>query len=155
MAPKVTALVRAMKSDILPERFDPLDAARAGMKAADQNPEFDAQDRLVGYRAILAASFGPHVRIPTDPDKREEFEMVKRMLERCIAEIAGDRNTILSVAERYYGFAQIRPLVRAKYRRNIAKLVTKVSHAQMVEIGSGFWFIFMWARPSFWNSSDS
>ncbi len=126
MAPKVTALVQAMEAGILPDRFDPLDAARAGMKAADQNPAFDAQDRLVRYRGILSASFGPHVRIPTDPDTREEFEMVKRMLERRIADIAGDRNTIRSVAELYYKFAQIKPGVRAKYRRNIAKLVATV-----------------------------
>ncbi len=136
MAPNVTGLVHAMESGILPERFDPMDAARAGMKATDQNPEFDGQDRLVRYRAILAVSFGPHVRIPTDPDKREEFEMVKRMLERRIAEVAGDRNTIRSVAELYYEFAQIKPGVRAKYRRNIAKLVATVGNIPISHLTS-------------------
>lgn len=123
MAPKLTGLVQAMEAGALPERFDPLDAARAGMKAADQNPEFDTQDKLVRYRAILAASFGPHIKVPTDPDERDEFDLVKRKLERRISELAGDPNTISSVAERFYVFAGIQEGVRGRYRRSIRRLI--------------------------------
>ena len=96
------------------------------MKAAEQNPVFDAQDRLVRYRAILSASFGPHVRLPTNPDDRDEFKMHKRKLERRTADIAGDPSTISKVAERCCDFAGEKVGVRAKYRRNIGKLVQAV-----------------------------
>ncbi len=125
MAPRVQAVIHDATVGAY-QTADTLAIARDGMPWVDQNPEFDAQDRLVRYRAQMAASFGPHVRVPTDPDKRDEFEFIKRKLERRIAEIAGDRNTIRSVAELYYEFAQIKPGVRAKYRRNIARLVATV-----------------------------
>ncbi|MBL9049075.1 MAG: hypothetical protein JNK19_03065 [Tabrizicola sp.] len=141
IAPKLAGLVQAMEANILPATFDPLDAARAGMKAADQEPMFDAQDRLVRYRAILTASFGPHVRVPTDPDERDEFDLVKRKLERRIADIAGDPNTISKVTERYCDFAGIRPGVRARYRRSIKRLIAAlgdlpVSHITAAQLRS-------------------
>jgi hypothetical protein len=82
MAPMVAGLIQAQEAGVLPNNFDPLEAAVAGLKAADQNTEFDNQDRLIRYRAILEASFGVHVTTPTNPDERDEFDMVKRKLER-------------------------------------------------------------------------
>lgn len=90
MAPKVAGMIKAMKARVLPDRFDPLEVAVAGLMAADQNPEFDNQDRLIRYRAILEASYGAHVITPSDLDERDEFDMVKRKLERRISDIAGD-----------------------------------------------------------------
>jgi integrase len=122
MKPAISGMIKAQQKDILPTEFDPLDAAVAGLKAADQNIEFDDQDRLIRYRAILEASFGTHVAVPSDPDKRDEYDLVKRKLERRVADIAGDPNTIGAVAENYYRENQIRSGTRRKYRSNIKKL---------------------------------
>ena len=126
MAPAVAVMVLAQTSEILPDQFDPLEAARAGIKAADENYEFDDQDRLVRYRAILEASFGGHVVPPTDPDPRDEFDLVKRKLERRIADIAGDPNTISVVSERAFAFNGVKESVRRKYRRHIQTLIRQI-----------------------------
>ena len=98
MRPAISGVIKAQEMDMLPTEFDPLDAAVAGLKAADQNIEFNNQDRLIQYRAILEASFGSHVAVPSDPDKRDEYDLVKRKLERRVADIAGDPNTIGAIA---------------------------------------------------------
>jgi len=65
MAPHIASIVSAQRAGALPSAFDPLNAARAGYDAASSNPMFDDQDRLVRFRAILEASFGPHVVMPS------------------------------------------------------------------------------------------
>jgi len=84
-------MVKAQGAGVLPSSFDPLNAARAGYEAASTNPLFDDQDRLVRFRAILEASFGSHVVPPNDPDQRDEFDLVKRKLERRVTELGGNR----------------------------------------------------------------
>ena len=111
-----------------------LAAAKAGIKVADEHPEQNSAARLVAYRSIFAVTFGPHVRVPTDPDERDEFEMVKRKLERRIAELAGDPNTISKVCERYCDFAGIRPGVRARYRRSIKRLIAALGDVPVSHI---------------------
>lgn len=116
-----------------------LAAAKAGIRVADEHPEQSVAARLVAYRSILALNFGQHVRVPNDPDERDEFDLVKRKLERRIAELAGDPNTITKVAERYYDFAGIRTGVRARYRRSIKRLTSAlgdipVSHVTATQL---------------------
>jgi len=126
MAPHVTALVKAQQVDALPLSFDSLNAARAGYEAAITNPEFDDQDRLIRFRAIHDASFGSHAIPPTDPDERDEFDLVKRKLERRIAELGGNPITITAMSEAYFKKNQIKPEVRNKYRRVIKRLIAQV-----------------------------
>jgi integrase len=126
MAPLVAGIVKAQRAGSLPPSFDPLDAARAGYEAASTNPKFDDQDRLVRFRAIHEASFGSHVVPPTDPDERDEFDLVKRKLERRITELGGNPNTITSMSEAYFKNNQIKPEVRNKYRRVIKRLIAQV-----------------------------
>lgn len=140
MAPNVEAVIHNITTGAYPNA-NPLAFARDGMPWVDNNPEFDAQDRLVRYRAQYAASFGPHVQVPTDPDERDEFDLIRRKLERRIAEIAGDPNTISKVTERYCDFAGIRPGVRARYRRSIKRLIAAlgdvpVSHITAAQLRS-------------------
>jgi hypothetical protein len=97
-------------------------AAKAAIKTADEHPETSLSARLVGYRSILLICFGDQVTPPTDLDDRDDFELVKRKLERRIAELAGDPNTITAVAEHSYDAHQVRKDVRRKYRGNIKKL---------------------------------
>lgn len=126
MAPHVAGMVKAQESGILPSSFDPLNAARAGYEAASTNPKFDDQDRLVRFRAILEASFGPHVIPPTDLDERDEFNLVKRKLERRINELGGNPNTITAMSEGYFKESGIKSEVRNKYRRVIKRLIAQV-----------------------------
>ena len=126
MAPVVASMVKAQKAGALPLSFDPLDAARAGFEAASTNPTFDDQDRLVRFRAIIEASFGSHVAPPTDPDERDEFDPVKRKLERRITELGGNPNTITAMSEAYFKKNQIKPEGRNKYRRVIKRLIAQV-----------------------------
>lgn len=76
MTPKAQAIIDAQNSGGMPEAFDPIQAAQAGIKAADLVA--DPEDRLIRYRAILAASFGDHIKPPTDLDERGLYDMVKR-----------------------------------------------------------------------------
>lgn len=114
MAPLVAAMVKAQIAGSLPPSFEPLDAARAGYEAASTNPKFDDQDRLVGFRAILDASFGSHVALPTDRDERDGFDLVKRKLERRITELGGNPNTMTAMSEASFKKNQLKSEVRNK-----------------------------------------
>jgi integrase len=103
-----------------------LPAAQAGIRAADEHPEQSPATRLVAYQSIMAICFNDHVIAPSDLDEREEFDMVKRKLERRIADLAGNPNTISAVAERYYKNNQIKLGVLRKYRGNIRKLINSL-----------------------------
>ena len=126
MAPHVAGMVKAQGAGVLPSSFDPLNAARAGYEAASTNPLFDDQDRLVRFRAILEASFGSHVVPPNDPDQRDEFDLVKRKLERRVTELGGNPITITAMSEGYFKKNQLKPEVRNKYRRVIKRLIAQV-----------------------------
>jgi integrase len=126
MAPLVAGMVKAQRAGSLPPSFDPLDAARAGYEAASTNPNFDDQDRLVRFRAIHESSFGSHVVPPTNPDERDEFDLVKRKLERRITELGGNPNTITAMSEAYFKKNQIKTEGRNKYRRVIKRLIAQV-----------------------------
>ncbi|WP_271437093.1 tyrosine-type recombinase/integrase [Lentibacter algarum] len=126
MAPHVAGMINAQITSTLPSSFDPLSAARAGYEAASTNPKFDDQDRLVRFRAILDASFGSHVTPPADLDERDEFNLVKRKLERRINELGGNPNTITAMSEAYFKQSGIKPEVRNKYRRVIKRLIAEV-----------------------------
>ncbi len=67
--------------------------------------------------------FGSGQEPPTDPDQRDEYDFIKRKLERKISEISPDPNTISTVAERYYAFNSIRPATQSKYRRELSRLI--------------------------------
>lgn len=106
--------------------FEPLRIAADGLNAIEENDALDHQDRLIRYKSILDAAFGNHVTPPNDPDERDEYDLIKRKLERRIAAIAGNPNTISAVAERSYDFAGITAEVRNKYRRSVRTLTNQV-----------------------------
>jgi integrase len=113
-----------------------LQAAKDDIKAIDTNLVHDDAEKLVRYQNVLKVGFGPLVDIPIDLDDRDEFEMVKKKLERRIAELAGDPNTITAVAERYYKHNQIRAGVLRKYRGNIKKLTDHIGDIPITHITS-------------------
>lgn len=100
-------MIKAQEAGMLPDSFSPLETAVP-------NSEFDEQDRLIRYSAILESSFGPDMAVPTDPEDRVEFDFMKRKLEIRIAKLAGDPNMISAVAEHYYNFSGVTEQVRNK-----------------------------------------
>jgi hypothetical protein len=77
-------------------------------------------DRL---NAAYDVGFGPDRAAPSDSDQKDEYDFIKRKLERKISELSPDANTVCSVAERYCDFNSIRLSTRSKYRRELARLV--------------------------------
>jgi hypothetical protein len=67
--------------------------------------------------------FGQDKEPPTDADQKDEYDFIKRKLERKISELSPDPNTISAVTKRYCDFNSIRPGTRSKYRRELARLV--------------------------------
>lgn len=67
--------------------------------------------------------FGPDREPPADADQKDEYDFIKRKLERKISEVSPDPNTITAVTERYCDFNSIRPGTRSKYRRELARLI--------------------------------
>ncbi|MFK7869954.1 MAG: phage integrase SAM-like domain-containing protein [Roseobacter sp.] len=60
--------------------------------------------------------------------------MVKKKLERRVADLAGDPNTITAVAERYYKRNQIKVGVLRKYRGNIRKLTKSLGDIPVSDV---------------------
>ncbi|MGR3677348.1 MAG: hypothetical protein ACU0AZ_05090 [Paracoccaceae bacterium] len=77
-------------------------------------------DRLIDAYDV---GFGPGQDPPIDPDQKDEYDFIKKKLERKISELSPDPNTISTIAERYYSFNSIRPSTQAKYRRELARLI--------------------------------
>lgn len=86
-----------------------------------------------------AVGFGDDAETPTDADDRDEYEFLKRKLERKISELLPTPHTISRVAEKYYTFNSVRPATRSKYRRNLAKLIeitgdVPIKHVRTTEL---------------------
>ncbi|EDQ04482.1 Tyrosine recombinase XerC [Sulfitobacter indolifex] len=76
---------------------------------------------------IHAAAFGAASPAPpTDPDERDEYDLIKLKLERRISELTPDPHTLTAVSEAYFTFNGIRPFTQAKYRRDIGRLAALV-----------------------------
>lgn len=67
--------------------------------------------------------FGPDCDPPTDPDQKDEYDFIKRKLERKISELSPDPHTLTAMTEKYCDFHSIRPATRSKYRRELARLI--------------------------------
>jgi integrase len=118
------------------EPYNPLQEAKDAIKRIDADLTLDDPERLVRYQNNLKVSFGAHVDLPSDLDDLDDFEMVKRKLERRIAHLAGDPNTISAVAERYYRHNGIRTGVLRKYRGNIRKLTNHMGDIPITHVTS-------------------
>lgn len=76
-------------------------------------------------REIYEAAFGSaSPSPPTDPDQRDEYDLIKFKLEKRILKLTPDPHTITAVSKAYFSFNGIKPATRAKYTRDIGRLVT-------------------------------
>ena len=124
----------------IPMEFPPFQAFRDTLWQYRDHPNIDnvslsqklpdpigTEDYVEGMREIYKTAFGKGSPAPpTDPDQRDEYEVIKRKLERRISEITPDPYTITTVSEAYFTFNSIKPITRAKYKRDIGRLVALV-----------------------------
>ena len=96
---------------------DVLGAIRAGIRAADQAATDG--ERLVAFRRLLAGFWGDHMRPFDDPDDRDEHDMLRRRIERRLADLEDSPDRISAVMERALVARQITPQVANRYRRNL------------------------------------
>ena len=90
-------------------------------------------DRLVEVHESL---FGDNARPPSNPEDRDMFDFAKLGLERRIARVARDPDTLTKVAEKYYGFADLREKTESKYRRTIDRLIAETGDIPVGQVTS-------------------
>lgn len=102
------------------------DAAKSRISFAPFLPEKmdddEYHDRLVDVHRRL---FGDDVQPPSAPEDRDAFDFAKMGMERRIARVARNPDTLNKVAEKFFRFAQLRKKTEDKYRRTIERLVEK------------------------------
>lgn len=102
--------------------FDPLEEAKEAINGIYADLLLDNPERFVRYQNVLKVCSSEHAELSDDLDDRDDFELVRRKLERRIADLAGDPNTTTAVAERYYLHNQIRAGVLRKHHGSIKRL---------------------------------
>ena len=88
-------------------------------------------DRLVD---VFNRLFGEDIKPPTDPDDRDAFDFAKMKLERRIARVARDPDTISKVASKFYAFAQLREKTQNKYERTIGRLTKELGDLPVSQV---------------------
>lgn len=106
-------------------------ATSADGQAADR---LELYDRLA---ALYRTAFGPEAAVPTDPDERDEFDLLKMKLERKIARLAPQSDTISQVFERYLTFTAAKPNMERKYREHIEALIARVGDIPIQHVTAG------------------
>lgn len=106
----------------LSEAFEK-EAARKELFASGWSHPMDKVEFHELLEGVFRRYFGPEVVPPSDPEERDDFDAVKMKLERKIARVAPEKDTISAVAGRYYQFNDLRQTTVRKYRRHIADLV--------------------------------
>ena len=111
------------------------DAAKSKISFAPFLPEKmdddEYHDRLVDVYHKL---FGDHVQPPSTPEDRDAFDVAKMLLERRIARVARNPDTLNKVAEKFFRFAQLRKKTEDKYRRTIERLVAKTGNIPVGQV---------------------
>ncbi|MEO1494359.1 MAG: hypothetical protein AAFV19_19600 [Pseudomonadota bacterium] len=106
----------------LSDAFDD-EAARRELHASGWSHPMDRVEFHELLEGALRRHFGPEVIPPSDPDERDDFDALKMRLERKIARVAPEKDTISAVAERYYQFNDLSGTTIRKYKKHIAELV--------------------------------
>lgn len=99
---------------------------KIGLRVGNPPAPMSDRDFLDVLREAHEVGFGQGIEPPEIGDDRDEFEFVKRKLERKIAELSPDPSRISDVAEAYFNFNSIRSGTRSKYRRDLARLTAIV-----------------------------
>jgi integrase len=82
---------------------------------------------LFELEQLFGRAFGDSEKRPEpNTDDYDEFEFVRKKIERKISSLKPNPNTISAVSERYFAFNRIRPQTQNKYRREISRLILSV-----------------------------
>ncbi|WP_299632092.1 tyrosine-type recombinase/integrase [uncultured Roseobacter sp.] len=95
----------------------------ARITIVDKGPGLQPENYLDWLQTAYEIGFGPDRKPPDDPDDKDEFEFIKRKLERKISGLMPDPSTLSAVMQKYCDFNSIRPGTRSKYRRDLARLI--------------------------------
>ncbi|MFD2738955.1 tyrosine-type recombinase/integrase [Sulfitobacter aestuarii] len=116
---------RALKDILHQYRDHPnIDSVSLSQKLPDP---IGTEEYVEGMREIYKTAFGKDSPAPpTDPDQRDEYDVMKLKLERKISEHTPDPHTLTAVSQAYFRFNSIKPATRAKYTRDIGRLVALV-----------------------------
>lgn len=83
---------------------------------------------------VLATCFGDAVQPPSDPEERDSFDFAKMGLERRIARVARDPDTLKKISEKFYDFAALREPTERKYSRTIGRLIEEVGNLPIGQV---------------------
>jgi len=83
---------------------------------------------------VLATCFGDAAQTPNDPEERDQYDFAKMGLERRIARVARDPDTLKKVSEKFYDFAALRKPTERKYRRTIGRLIEEVGNLPIGQV---------------------
>lgn len=101
--------------------------AAAEISFTSYKPEkLDDDEYVDGLRGIIELFYESGQSAPSDPDELEDFQSIRRKIERRIAEVQPNSAILSKVAERYYSFSRFRNVTLRKYRRNIGLLIRQV-----------------------------
>jgi len=115
--PRYDALLRHL------DTLDPKLVKLAKFQIVDVPPPLAPELYLDWLKEAFDLGFGPDRVPPTDPDQKDEYDFVKRKLERKISELSPDPHTLTAMTEKYCDFHSIRPATKSKYRRELARLI--------------------------------
>ena len=111
-----------------------LGTIRKGLRETDAMPSQD--DRLVRLRGLLAGFYHAHAVPPSDPDDRDDWEGLRRKIERRLSELEGSEDRLSAVIERTIIARQITKEVANKYRRNVRILIDHVGDVPIQHVTS-------------------
>lgn len=83
---------------------------------------------------VLDRCFGSDEIPPTDPEERDSYDFAKMAIERKIARVAREPDTLRKVADRFYAFAQLRSNTEDKYRRTMERLCTEIGDIPLFQV---------------------
>lgn len=93
----------------------------------------ECYDRL---SKVYKSFFGPSTTPPSNPDERDRFDFTKMALERKIARVARNPDTLRKVSTRFYAFAQLREKTEHKYRRTVDRFIDEVGNIPIGQVTS-------------------
>lgn len=104
-------------------RYDAALVDEAKIRIVPRGPSMQPENYLDWLQTAYDVGFGADRQPPSDPDHRDEFDFIKRKLERKISELSPDPHTLTAVLEKYCEFHSVRAGTRSKYRRELSRLI--------------------------------
>lgn len=112
------------------------EAARKELRASGWSHPMDRIEFHEHLEGVFRRYFGSEIVPPSDPEERDDFDAVKMKLERKIARVAPQKDTISDVAERFFVFSDVKSATLRKYRGHIADLIAAVGDIPVAHLSA-------------------